>query len=490
MPRQAEEPSDPSPPVSPDTNFHCSGWTCLTSGQQAGVIVCVTVVFFALAFAVWFFLRSKKKKEEWVDENFVLVRRPRQQKTKPKKSRSNSGYTRPSTPYRHNGLSVMPQAPSLIITPPTFIHLPPPPPPPVPVPVPMPIPMPFPPHQPIPIYPMAYQPHHHGIPVQSVPLQPGRRNQGNAPAPMFPVSGQRQPPEQPQPPLRGQTQNQSWAHHNVHHYPQPVRRPSLARRLFGIFNTPVGRASTIASSDSASMRAQSPRESHRSRVSATSISNPPSLDQRMEKTSEKPPEKQDPTSPAMATVYSDDFIAPSNCPEGLSNQRNQRTAETINNGTVKEGLGLSQRDAGEAKLRGKGKEEARPHSIQETPTNTRQDTVQPREGIHHSPRNIKPGRRCAIGNMDESISKLTDISVLKKTIRPVEAIRTNGPKAETDAPANFKFVNLVLEQYQCADGSPGASMPTMWPHLHSMWKAAQETAQSKLVSHPTGPVLT
>ncbi|KAF6812159.1 hypothetical protein CSOJ01_05283 [Colletotrichum sojae] len=454
MPRQAEEPSNSIPPVSPDTNLHCFGWTCLTSGQQAGILVCVAVVFFALAFAIWFFLRSKKKKKEWVDENFVLVRRPRQRKIKPKTNGSKSGYTRPSTPFRHNGISVRPQAPHLIITPPTFVHVPPPPPPPVPVPVPMPMPMPFPPHQPIPIYPVAYQPsYQHGIPIQPV-LQ----HQGNPAASVFPPNGQRPPPQQPQPqpqpqpPPQGQTQNPYWTHHRRNQrHPQLVKRPSLARRLFGVFVPPVGRASTIASSDSASIRAQSPRESHRSRASATSLSTPPSLEPRMEKTSQRSPEKQGPASPAVATVHSDDFIPLSNCLRGLSDQRKAEVAETVNDDTVKEGPVTPQRDAGEAKFRVKGQEEARARFEQETRTRTSQSAAQPREGIHHSPRNVKPGRRCVSSDMDALISKLTNVSALKKTIRPVDAIRPNGPKAETGTPAIVKSVSFVPERDQCTD---------------------------------------
>ncbi|KAL0930928.1 uncharacterized protein CTRU02_213663 [Colletotrichum truncatum] len=249
--RQIEKPSGPLPPISPGSEKPCSGWTCLTEAQQAGIIVCITVVFVVFAFAILFFLRSKKKKKAWKNGDFVLIRRGTRRR---RGSRTRSIIKSPTQRFSSYNFPVIQQPPQTWMTLPTILHIPPPPPPPVPVPIPIPTPMPVPFPQPQPIYPATFQPYqHHSSSAQAhteLPLQP------TPPFPMFPVNF---PGQQSQQHCRAQFQPRPWT--NPHgprgHQEPPNRRPPLAHRLFGMFNPHGGRASTIASSDYGSPRMSS-----------------------------------------------------------------------------------------------------------------------------------------------------------------------------------------------------------------------------------------
>lgn len=321
--RQVEEPSSPQPPMSPTSEGRCSGWACLTEAQQAGILICIAVFFAALVFGLWFFLRSKKK-EEWVDGGFVLVRRRRRQRARSRTASITSQRSRFF--FRHEGLTGTQQPHSLMVAP-LSLHIPPPPPPPVAVsvPVPMPIPVPFPISQQI--YPVSYQPYYrHSIQGQAV-----GQCHGNITAPVFAVNHQNQPPAQPpfqpQPPP-----NHPWTQAQSHRHPQkpPRRRPSFARRLFKTFSFPVGRASTIASSSSQSSHAPSVRISQRSRASKTSVSTPPSSEvQSRRNIREKPQRGPNEVSSVAATVYSDDYVLPTNHQYGSSIHKKIKTAAAV-----------------------------------------------------------------------------------------------------------------------------------------------------------------
>lgn len=304
---QAEEPRGPLPPVPPTSEAQCAGWGCLTEAQQAGIIVTIVVVFVVFVLALFFFLRSKKNKKDWVDGDFVLVRQSRRPRATSQASYMNPQHSR--FYFRHEGFTGPQLPPQLMITHPTILHIPPPPAP-VPVPLPMSIPFPIPYHQPGPIYPMVYQPFNHRMQTQG--LDQGQRQHT---APMFPINIPSQQP--PQPPRAQQPPPRPWAEGRSHQNTQrpPRRRPSLARRLFDLFNLPVGRASTIVSSNSGSLRAPSIGSSHRSRGSVTTMSTPPLpeairggdiLVEMGQAT------RLDEASPAAATVRSDDFVTPTN----------------------------------------------------------------------------------------------------------------------------------------------------------------------------------
>ncbi|OHE94607.1 hypothetical protein CORC01_10135 [Colletotrichum orchidophilum] len=313
--RQVEEPSGPLPPVSPappNSEVPCSGWGCLSEAQQAGVLVTIVVVFLSLFLGLLFFLRSKKKQENWIDGDLVLVRQRRRPRARSQATSINS--KGPRFFFRHEGLTGTQQPHQLMITHPTILHIPPPPPLPVPVPLPMPMPLPVPFQQPQPIYPypMAYQTHQY----PSMQTQAPGHHQGHSAMSGSPINVQHQ--QRPQP----YSQAQKRAHHRWSQMPdhqqtqqrsqQPSRRrPSLTRRLFSLFNNPVGRASTIASSESDSTRAPSIRSSHHSRTSATSIITPPSPEARTKKnaTDGTNATRQNEVSPAVATVQSDDYVA-------------------------------------------------------------------------------------------------------------------------------------------------------------------------------------
>ncbi|KAF4931465.1 hypothetical protein CGCVW01_v000376 [Colletotrichum viniferum] len=378
--RQAEEPTGPLPPTSPGSDATCFGWGCLTEAQQAGIIVCIAVVFAVLAFSLWFFLKSKKKKKEWTDQDFVLVRKARRRRRKVD-SRASSIVTQPSIPFRHNGLSVIQQPPPIMITPPTFFHIPPPPPPPVPVyvPTPMPIPAPIPPPQPM--YPVVYQPYlNHGVSIQGGYQHPFPPQRTYA-APV--AQNSRQGQQVPQPPSQNMWSNQPWTHPRGDSRPQEASsgRPSLARRLFGIFSTPVGRASTIASSDSNSLHAVSTRDSHQSRLSMTSVTTPPSPETR--KKPEASRSTQNVASPCGATVATDDYVLSAERPDDPSRKPGKKQAATIKKDSIESKTSLKvHTTTEETRNRKKGKEKAKLDVEQDIPAGQ----------SHHSPRKIKPMR--------------------------------------------------------------------------------------------------
>ncbi|KAG7051967.1 hypothetical protein JMJ77_0002578 [Colletotrichum scovillei] len=324
--RQVEEPSGPLPPVSPvppGSQVQCSGWGCLSEAQQAGVLVTIVVVFLSLFLGLMFFLRSKKKQDSWVDGDLILVRTRRRPRPRSQAASINSQYSRFF--FRHEGLTGTQQPPQVLIAHPTILHIPPPPPLPVPVPLPLPMPMPMPFRPPQPIYPylMAYQANranqYHPMRAQAF----GNSQEPSA-VPAFPINAQYQQQPQPYPQAQQHPQYQWNQGPGLQQSEQrsqqpPRRRPSLARRLFSLFNNPVGRASTIASSDSDSTRAPSIRSSHHSRTSATSVATPPSPDVRMKRTATHGADAIRPleVSPAVATVQSDDYVTPTTMQDAL-----------------------------------------------------------------------------------------------------------------------------------------------------------------------------
>ncbi|KAK1536706.1 uncharacterized protein CCOS01_02026 [Colletotrichum costaricense] len=323
--RQVEEPSGPLPPVSPvppGSQVQCSGWGCLSEAQQAGVLVTIVVVFLSLFLGLIFFLRSKKKQDNWVDGDLILVRTRRRPRPRSQAASIKSQHSRFF--FRHEGLTGTQQPPQVLIAHPTILHISPPPPLPVPVPLPMPMPMPFRPPQPIYPYPMAYQANQAN---QYYPMRAQAFGNSQEPSavPAFPINAQYQ--QQPQPyPLAQQHPHYPWKQgpglqqSEQRSQQPPRRRLSLARRLFSLFNNPVGRASTIASSDSDSTRAPSIRSSHHSRTSATSVATPPSPEMRIKRTAAHGADAMRPleVSPAVATVQSDDYVTPTTIQDALS----------------------------------------------------------------------------------------------------------------------------------------------------------------------------
>ncbi|KAF9875508.1 hypothetical protein CkaCkLH20_06889 [Colletotrichum karsti] len=297
-----------------------------------------------------------------------------------------------------------------MITRPTFLQLPPPPPPPVPVQVPPPMPMPM---APQPIYPVAYPPHqYYHVPSQAA-AQYQHQAYGNFAVPLCPVNGQHQ---HPQAASHNQPQNHRWTNSRGHQRPQPAAsgRPSLARRLFSMFNAPVGRASTIASSDDESISNSSSTRAQgyeRSRVSLTSISTPPSPVAREAKIkSHTSQAEQNVASPAMATVRSDDFVAPTERIDGPSRQKERNSATAVQ-GDLVEGVEIK-----ETTTTRKGKEKATLDTMKDglAVGHHSQDCLD--EEIRHSPRNIKPIR-----------------SALKKTSKPALAVKEDSPRKQTQA---------------------------------------------------------
>ncbi|KAK1637366.1 hypothetical protein BDP81DRAFT_471455 [Colletotrichum phormii] len=212
---------------------------------------------------------------------------------------------------------------------PTILHIPPPPPPPVPVPLsmPMPMPMPFPPPQPIYPYPMAYQTNqYHSMQAQAL-----GHSQGPSVAPRFPINTQYQQQPQPYPQAQQQT-HYPWSQMPglQQRSPQPPRRrPSLARRLFGLFNNPVGRASTIASSDSDSTRAPSIRSSRHTRTSSIATQPSPVARPKGDATHGADATRPVEVSPTVATVQSDDYIAPATMRDESPERRQPNSASSV-----------------------------------------------------------------------------------------------------------------------------------------------------------------
>ncbi|KAF3806216.1 hypothetical protein GCG54_00005978 [Colletotrichum gloeosporioides] len=449
--RQAEEPTGPLPPTSPNSDTTCIGWGCLTEAQQAGIIVCIAVVFVVLAFSLWFFLKSKRKKKEWTHQDFVLVRKARRRRRRVD-SRASSVVTQPSIPFRHNGLSVVQQPPPIMITPPTFFHIPPPPPPPVPVYVPTPMPI----HPPQTMYPVVYQPYpNHGVSIQGGYQNPFPPQRTYA-APVVQDSGQGQ--QVPQPPSQNIWSTQPWTHPRGDSRPQEASsgRPSLARRLFEIFSTPVGRASTIASSDSNSLHEVSTRDSHQSRLSMTSVTDPPSPETRRKP--EASQSAQNVASPCGATVASDDYVLSAERPDGLSGRTGKKQGATIKKDSTE--FKTSKKvhtTTEETRNRQKRKEKAKLDVKQDIPTGQSHHRDEPR----HSPRKIKPMRRYEKNLMEAKMAKLIRESALKTRATAIPrsksetSPRMTGALGSPKLSENHKVVKRKTETDR--DGSPKKS---------------------------------
>ncbi|KAK1728038.1 uncharacterized protein BDZ83DRAFT_790062 [Colletotrichum acutatum] len=323
---------------------------------------------------------------------------------------------------------------------PTVLHIPPPPPPPLPVPFPMPMPMPFRPPQPIYPYPMAYQA------SQYHPMREQAFGHYQVPSavPAFPINVQYQQQPQPYP------QTQQHPHHPWNQGPglqqseqrsqqPPRRRSSLARRLFSLFNNPVGRASTIASSDSDSTRAPSIRSSHHSRTSATSIATPPSPEVRTKRAATHGADAMRPleVSPAIATVRSDDYITPTTM-QGVS-------SVPANSGS--EAQDESREGAATTESPAKKQVQAEPVDTKTYPTSTQNCGDTETGGTHHSRPVAKPlksalknGNKAAagvrLGNMenDQKLSAKGDSVhmdfVSSRTFTPPIAAEASSSKGK------------------------------------------------------------
>ncbi|KAK2732194.1 hypothetical protein CKAH01_02140 [Colletotrichum kahawae] len=431
--RQAEEPTGPLPPTSPDPDTTCFGWGCLTEAQQAGIIVCIAVVSAVLAFSLWFFLKSKKKKKQWTDQDFVLVRKARRRRRRVD-SRASSVVTQPSIPFRHHGLSITQQSPPIMITAPTFFHIPPPPPPPVLVQVPMPMPIPAQIPPPQPTYPVVYRPYsNHGMPIHGGYQHPYPPQRTYA-APV--AQDSRQGQQVPQPASQNAWSTQPWTHPrgDVPHE-APSGRPSLARRLFGIFSTPVGRASTIASSDSDSLHAPSPRDSHQSRLSMTSVTTPPSPERRQKPEASRC--AQNVASPCGATVASDDYVLSAERPGSPSGKTRKKQAATIKKNSIEFTTPKkAHKTTEETRHRKKGKEKAKLDVDQDILAGQSRH----RDEARHSPRKTKPIKRYKKNLTEANMAKLIRKSALKTRATAIPSSKSETSPRMTGALGSPKLV--------------------------------------------------
>lgn len=423
--RQVEEPSGPLPPVSPvppGSQVQCSGWGCLSEAQQAGILVTIVVVFLSLFLGLLFFLRSKKKQDNWVDGDLILVRPKRRPRPRSQAASIASQHSRFF--FRHEGLTGTQQPPQLMIAHPTILHIPPPPPLPVPVPLPMPMPTPLPirPPQPIYPYPMAYQANqYHPMRAQAF-----THSQGPSAVPASPINAQYQ--QQPQPyPQAQQHANHPWNQvpglQQTQQRPQqpPRRRPSLARRLFSLFNNPVGRASTIASSDSDSTQAPSIRSSRHSRTSATSIATPPSHEVQIKRGAMHGADAMRPVevSPAVATVQSDDYVTPATMQDASSAPAN------LGHEVQYESRGKAATTESPAKKQVQTERDTTKTHPTSIPTCEDTETA----GTHHSRPIAKPLKRYDISTAVMNI-KLTRHSALKNGNKPAAGARLGNMKED------------------------------------------------------------
>ncbi|KDN66917.1 hypothetical protein CSUB01_05229 [Colletotrichum sublineola] len=424
--RQVEEPSGPLPPVSPISESSCSGWGCLTEAQQAGIIVTIVVVSTVLILAMLFFFRSKKE-GDWIDEDFVLVRQSR----RPRTSTQARNFQRSQFFFRHEGLATSQQLPQFIITYPKIIHIPPPPPPPIPVPLPMPLPPPIPFTQPQPIYPMVYEPHYRNL----TRCHSFFHRQGHYAAPVFPINTSTKQTSKSSKARHThkarQAAHRSWTAGRGHQDTQqpPQRINSLARRLFGIFNPPVGRASTIASSDSSSTRTPSIRDSRNSRASATTISTQSSSETR--KRGDLSPKRAhtrvNDSSPTTETIGAANLSVPTDQRHANATRHKAEPGPSTKRIPIDDTVHIAGREANglrRSTLEGQNSNEhvaeqghAIPVSIFQPSTKTE---------VRSIPRDIKPIR-----------------SALKNGRSAIEATQRNSMSAQNEPPTRMAKTNIV-----------------------------------------------